>query len=1131
MLREFASLHGHSHFSVFDGLTLPEEIIKTAKAKGLKSVAITDHGVAHAHADMYIQGKKHGMRTIFGVEAYVIHDLDEWNALKLKIDADRKLKGKAELDAGEELSEENVGKSNARQLRKKGHLVILAKNRKGLANLNELVYKSHKLGFYGKPRMDKKMLRQHAEGLVTSSACMGGVISNKCWDFKERGGSWDEVVHEALEFQDIFGAGNFFLELQFNEHESQKFINDCMVKIHEQTGIPLTVTTDFHYANQNDWEARELLHMLAMNKTVADYGGAVDTEIKQLFIKSPEEMWQTYERYGQNVPAKIAMEAFKNTLLIDSLVEDYEPDTKQRLPTLPFENPFKEMGQRAIDGLRKLGLHENEKYKKQLLHELKVIKEKGIANYFLIVQDIIQEAKKTMLVGAGRGSAAGSLVCYALGITDLDPIAYDLMFERFLDPNRAELPDIDVDFQDVDATKDMLRRMFGDDNVACLSSYGTFQIKGLLKDLGRVFDIDHNEVNKVNKSIEKELRALYIGQDKSTIVIKLEDIERVSPTFNKFVEAHPQVGVHLKTLYGRNRHVGRHAAGVIIGDNLPAETAVFTSKGVVQASFTEGIVNKNISTMGFVKFDILSITTLKVVDFALKLISQRTGKTYEELKESIRPHNMDMNDPKVLKHVFWEGNYAGIFQFTEKGIRRLGTRVKPDTFTDVSAICSIYRPGPLGGGFDKLYVHNKFNPDDVKYDHPLLEDILKPTRGCIVFQEQLMKICNVLGKMSWKDVNAVRKVLLKKDKSKSEEFLKSENERLTNLFLDGCVANGMDRGAAKDLWDKLLKFGGYGFNKAHSDAYTVLTMQTAYLATYFPLEFYSALLTLGASGELQDYVSDIKRCGVKVLPVDINESKQYHKIEGTDSIRLSFSSVLGLGPAAIEKIVTNQPYTDFIDFLDRSGASKTAINPLIMVDAFESISHGKGMKEIEKKYEIYSGNPKLKTKKMRDAWLGIWNEPFEEEEYKLHEKVFFENTLMGFSAKGSPFEILDRDKKLEALAENMMSYKEFLESDVDEVPYAIIPVVVKEFKERPQRNGQMFAFIKFGTPTGEEFESPAFANIWKYIKSKIKKGSVYMGTFNRREDDPESLLIGKPGFGHTMNSALGYMIDLDDLEL
>jgi DNA polymerase-3 subunit alpha len=723
------------------------------------------------------------------------------------------------------------------------------------------------------------------------------------------------------------------------------------------------------------------------------------------------------------------------------------------------------------------------------------------------------------------------LVCYALGITDLDPIEHDLMFERFLDPNRTELPDIDVDFQDVDATKDLLRRIFGEQNVACLSSYGTFQIKGLLKDLGRVFDVDHNEINKVNKKIESELRVLYVNQDKSTIVIKLDDIQRVSKTFNEFVEKYPQVGKHLTKLYGRNRHVGRHAAGVIIGDNLPAETAVFTSKGVVQASFTEGIVNKNISAMGFVKFDILSIATLKVVDFALRLIAQNTGKSYEELRESIRPHRMNLNDEKVLKHVFWNGNFAGIFQFTEKGIRRLAQKVKPDTFIDVSAITSIYRPGPLGGGFDKLFVHNKHNPDDVKYDHPLLESILKKTRGCIVFQEQLMQICNVLGKMSMKDVNRVRKVLLKKDKSKSEEFLKKENDELSGKFFNGCEENGMNRDSSKELWDKLLKFGGYGFNKAHSDAYTVLTMQTAYLATYYPLEFYSALLTKGQSGELQDYVSDIKRCGIKILSVDVNESKGYHKIEGTDAIRLSFNSVNGLGPSAIEKIVKNQPYTDFLNFLEKSGSSKTAVQPLLMVGTFDRFPHCSNMKALEKFYTAYMENPKLKQKKNKEVVDNLFRTTVAEnteKDYGLDEKVFFENSLIGFSIRGSPFEILGRKEKLEQMSDSLVTYKDFVEGEQD---LAMIPVVVKEVRERAQRNGQMMAFVKFGVETGEEFDVPCFSSIWKWIGSKTRKGFVYLGTFNKPEGDASNLMIGKPGFAHSMNSAMGYLINLDEVQI
>lgn len=1159
VIKDFSSLHNHSHFSLMDGLSLPDEIVKASKDKGLRSIAITDHGACHAHADFYLHGKKHGVRTILGIEAYVIHDLDEWRALKEAADGFEDVQERDSNAKGED--EKNILPVN-KQLYRKGHLVLLACNNRGLENLYQLTFKSYRDGFYSKPRMDKKMLLAHADGLVATSACMGGVISNKCWDMSNGRGSFQEIVDEALEFDRIFGRGRFFLELQFNESDSQRFINDCLVKVHEQTGIPLTVAPDAHYTKPEEWKAQELLYMLRSKKTIKTRGDDWSFEVKQLYIKSPEEMWQAFEKFGGTLPPKVVIEAFENTLLIDSLVETFEPDTHKRLPSLPFDNPFKVMGERAIEGLRHHGLADDERYKLRLLHELQVIKEKGFANYFLTTQRIIQEAKKTMLVGEGRGSAAGSLVCYCLGITDLDPVKHDLMFERFMDPARTEEPDIDVDFEDVEETKDMLRRMFGEQNVACLSSYGTFQIKGLLKDLGRVYDIDNRIINDANKKIEKELKVLYLNQDKSTLVVKLDDVQRVSATFNKLVKDYPEMGEHLTKLYGRNRHASRHAAGVIIGDNLPAETALWvqkdkeTGKQIVQASFTEGIVNKNVSAMGFTKFDILSIATLKVIHYCLDLISLRTGRPFSELREMIRSKNMKLDDPRVMKHVFANGHFAGIFQFTERGIRKLSQNVKPDTFEDVSAIASIYRPGPLAGGFDKLYARNKHHPEMVEYEHPLLESILKPTRGCIVFQEQLMQICNVLGKMSWKDVNAVRKVLLKKDKSKSEEFLKAENERLTSLFLKGCEENGFAKEKAEKLWKDLLAFGGYGFNKAHSHTYSVMTMQCAYLATYYPMEWYAAVLTKGQSGELQQYVSDIKLTGIDILPVDINSSGAAHSIEG-NTIRLAFSSVKGVGPSAIEKIVSHQPYTDFVDFLDRSGATKTAIIPLIKAGAFESIC-ALPMAQLMDRYLTYANNAKLKTKKHREEWLTIWNSPWEkksvkvtvlvpgkegkEEEqeidmdlvdgdYPLHFKVSLENQLFGFSLRGSPFEILDRQEKIDVAfggAENVTDYEWFIESNEE---LAVLPVMVNRIFEKPQRNGQMMCFLGFETKLGTTFSAPCFSSVWKHIKPVVSLGKVYLGTFNRKLEDPEDLVVGKTGFGHSAASAAGYMIDVDSIDL
>lgn len=1146
ILKEFSNFHTHSHFSLFDGISLPEEIIKTAKAKGLRSIALTDHGHCHGHADFYLAGKKHGVRTIFGTEAYVIHSLKEWRMAQA---SDQGEEDAPEIDTNARVAAKPGKVSPYR----KGHLVLLACNREGLANLYKLTYLAYKDGFYSKPRMDKDMLREYSKGLVATSACMGGVISLKCWDLKDGRGTFEDIVREARDFDEIFGRGRFFLELQFNESEGQKFINDTLIKVHEVTGIPLTVAADSHYTQPEEWKAQELLYMLRGNKTVATRGDDWSFEVKQLYVKSPEEMWQGFEKFGQNVSTKIALEAFQNTLLIDGLVEAYEPDTHKRLPTLPFENPFQEMGKRAIEGLKALGLADRDEYKQRLLRELNIIKEKGFANYFLVTQQIISEARKTMLVGEGRGSSAASLVCYCLGITDLDPIEHDLLFERFMDPARTEEPDIDVDFEDVEETKDMLRRMFGEQNVACLSSYGTFQIKGLLKDVGRVYDLPAKTINDANKKIEKELKVLYLNQDKSTLVVKLDDVIKVSPTFNKLVADHPEVGEHLTKLYGRNRHASRHAAGVIIGDNLPMETALWvqkdkeTGKQIVQASFTEGIVNKNVSAMGFTKFDILSIATLKVIHYALKLISERTGRPIAELREMIRSKNMKLNSTtdiqKIMDHVFWKGNFAGIFQFTEKGIRRVAKNVHPDTFVDVSAISSIYRPGPLAGGFDKLYAHNKHHPEDVRYDHPLLEGILKKTRGCIVFQEQLMQICNQLGKMSWKDVNSVRKVLLKKDKSKSDEFLKGENERLSALFFKGCEENGFDKDKAEKLWKDLLAFGGYGFNKAHSDAYSVMTMQCAFLSTYYPMEFYAALLTKGQSGDLQQYVGDIQRSGIKILPVDVNSSKAAHVIEG-ETIRLSLMSVTGVGPSVIEKIVAGQPYTDFPDFLLRSGAGKTAITPLISAGAFDSIHPNMHDLDINYAHFVQFPNYKRKTPpKNGGKYWGEYLELFKEQtsfkDYDLHQKVDFENELFNFSLRGSAFEILDREAKIVKYIEDASGALSVIHYDIDyanalasQAEVLCIPVTVKRIFEKPQRNGQMFSFLTFNTVDGREFDAPCFSTIWKWIKPGMKLGKVYMATFNRRiDEDAEGLVVGRPGFGHSMDSSLNYMVDVDKIRL
>ncbi|MBV9125636.1 MAG: DNA polymerase III subunit alpha [Planctomycetes bacterium] len=1134
MNREVTNIHQHSSFSFQDGICTPEEVVAAARAKGLRSIAITDHGHTHAHARFYLEGKKQGVRTLLGTEAYVIHDFAEWRAMKDKMALEKK-KDAEEVEF--DLDRAARDKENRRVLYRKGHLVMVAQNRTGLANIYQLTFKAHKYGYYQKPRMDKKMLSEHSEGVIASSACMGGVISQKLWGMQRGEVEWAEVVREAREFAEIF-PGRFFLELQSNEAPGQKYINEGIVRLHRETGIPLIATMDAHYVNPEDWQSQQILHMLLTHrpgaKTPLVYGKLPDTysfDVRSLFIKTGDEWWDSFKRNNPEVPDDLLERAFENTLLADSLVEDFEPDTKMRLPSLPYEDTFEELKKSSLEGLKAKGFWQDDRYIERLGYELGIIRDKGLANYFLVVRNICDAARKEMLIGPGRGSAAGSLICYLTGITNIDPIEHKLMFERFINVDRVETPDIDLDFQDVDRVKEILGREFGEDNVACISTYGTNQIKGLLKDVCRVHDIDHNEVNKVNAQIEKEMKALYKeGETRSAITIKLEDVYRLSPTFNGFIAKYPQIEHAVKSLYGREHHVGRHASGVVIGDNLPAETSVFTSKGVVQASFTDGIVNKTMSLMGLVKFDILSLATLKVIDECCRLVALNTKRTKEEVLKEIDPKTMDFNDINVMKTVFWQGNMTGIFQVTSAGMAKLLQRVKPTCFDDVAAVCALFRPGPLGSKMDELFANRKNGLEEVTYDHPILEEIMRDTYGCLVYQEQMLEVGRRMGKMSWKDTNRLRKLFLKKDKSKQDDYIKKEEDELKAKLVQGVIENGLTAEKGEELWEMLSKFGGYGFNASHAKAYGMVTMQTAYLRTHYAMEFFAALLTVGQAEDLQTYVNDIRRQGFNILPVDVNLSGKAHKIEG-NGIRLALSAVKGVGASAVEKLVANQPYSSFTQFLLDSGSNKTVVQALIDVGAFETVAPGLSVKTLTARHDAFRSDKKLSAKKNRDLALSVLAavDAGPDDPIELMEK---ERELLGFNLRGTPFSINGRIEKIDRLvAEGLCEagFKEFVEDETQRI--LIAPLVVKAIKERPQKNGKLFAFLKLADRDGQEYEAPCWGNVWEHVRTGVRAGDVYVTLLHRREDDPGSFVVGKPGWGHTAKQSASYFIPIDKLEL
>jgi DNA polymerase-3 subunit alpha len=895
---------------------------------------------------------------------------------------------------------------------------------------------------------------------------------------------------------------------------------------------------DAHYVDPEDWRSQQILHILmthrgkagiTLNNLPPDYR----FDVRSLFVKSGDELWESFRANNPEVPEDLLNQAFENTLLADSLVENFEPDTRMRLPSLPYPDTFKELMRSSAMGLRSRGLEKNDVYVERLSYELGVIKEKGLANYFLVVRNICDAARKEMLIGPGRGSAAGSLICYLTGITNIDPIEHNLMFERFINIDRVETPDIDLDFQDVDRVKDILRRDFGEDNVACISTYGTNQIKGLLKDLCRVHDIDHTECNRVNAQIEREMRALYSedeGVTRSAIVIKLDDIYRLSPTFNAFMAKYPQLERATRSLYGREHHVGRHASGVVIGDDLPSETSVFRSKGVVQASFTDGIVNKSASSMGLVKFDILSLASLEVISQACRLIASREGITYELALAKIDPKTMNFNSMEIMKTVFWENNMTGIFSVTSQGMMKLFQQVKPTCFDDVAAVCALYRPGPLGSGMDQMYARRKNGLEEVTYDHPILEGIMKDTYGCLVYQEQMLEIGRLLGKMSWKDTNRLRKLFLKKDKSKQDSFLDDEGRYLRETLIKGVIENSLSREKGEELWGMLSAFGGYGFNAAHAKAYGMVTMQTAYLRTHYPMEFFAALLSAGQAADLQTYVNDIRRQGFEVKPVDVSLSGVVPRIEG-NGIRLPFTAVKGIGPSAVAKVMAGQPYASFCNFLLDSGATKTSVEALLGVGAFTDLEPGVSIATLRLRYEAFRSDKRLSHKKNRDAvaptLAAIWgpkDDPIEAMER--------ERELLGFNLRGTPFSINDRYAKVDRLVAQGLcepGYASFADDECQEI--LIAPMLVKSIKERAQKNGRLMAWLRLTDRDGMEFEAPAFAGIWEHVRTAVRQGDVYITVLHRKLEDPNGFVVGKPGWAHTARSAASYFIPIDKLEI
>ncbi|MDQ7032673.1 MAG: DNA polymerase III subunit alpha [Desulfonauticus sp.] len=855
----FTQLHCHTEYSLLDGAIRLKDLCAKAKDFGFDSVCITDHGNLFGALSFYLLAKDFGLKPIIGCEVYVAP-------------------GKMEEKSSERY-----------------HLVLLAKDLEGYKNLIKIVTLGWRKGFYYKPRVDKETLFKYNKGLIALSACLKGEVQDAYLKFGP-----DKAVKIALEYSNIF-PNRFYLEMQANGIKEQDEVNEFLYELSKKEKLPIVATNDCHYLNKDDFEAHDVLLCIQTNAKVTDTN-RMRFNTKELYFKSFAEM----QEYFSFCP-----EAFD---YIDKITEECNLELELNKHYFPrydlpegvtLEDEFERL---AKEGLKKRLSHLNyvqdeSIYWKRLEREIEVISQKGFPGYFLIVQDFINWAKKQgILVGPGRGSAAGSLVAYALGITNLDPIRYNLLFERFLNVERTSLPDIDVDFCDErrDEVIQYVTQKYGKDNVAQITTFGTMKAKAAVRDVGRALGFKLSFVDKIAKLIPDDL--------KMTIEKALE----LEPELKKLEESDERVKKLLtiaQKLEGLARHASTHAAGVVISDKpmweyLPLYVG---KKGEVVTQFDM----KRVEKIGLIKFDFLALKTLTVIENTLKLARQN-GKQIPDLEK------IPLDDAKTFA-LLSKGQTDGIFQLESSGMRKVLQDLKPSCFEDIIAILALYRPGPLQSGMVADFIERKHGRKKVEYPHPALENILKETYGVILYQEQVMQIASVLASYSLGDGDILRRAMGKKDPAVMA--------KQRSKFLDGAKKNGVDEKIAEYIFDLMEKFAGYGFNKSHSAAYALVSWQTAYLKAHFPAEFMAALIT----SEVQHpdkvifHLNAVKEMNIEVLPPDINKSYYYFSVEG-EKIRFGLGAIKNVGKSAIDAIIEerekNGPYKTFLDFCERVNLRK-----------------------------------------------------------------------------------------------------------------------------------------------------------------------------------------------------------------
>lgn len=887
---EFVHLHVHTQYSLLDGMIRLDELFKKAKEYKMSAIAITDHGNLFGAVDFYQQAFKNGIKPIIGCELYVAP----------KKHTDRTPAG--------------IGEASR-------HLVVLVKNKQGYKNLLKLTSAANIDGFYYRPRVDKDLLREHSEGLIAMSACLHGEVAACILNR-----NMEDAKKAACEYLDIFGEDNFYLELMENGIPEQKIANQGLIKLSQELSIPLVATNDCHYLEASHSEAHNILLCIQTGKTVEDTD-RMSMATDQFYFRSPEEMKTLFA----DTP-----EAIENTVKIAERCNMTFEFGKVYLPKYQVKNPEETLDayleRKSIEGLEKrmLSILRNsrageeteirQQYYKRLYSELEIIKKMGFSGYFLIVSDFIKHAKHNDIpVGPGRGSAAGSLVAYAIRITDIDPILYGLFFERFLNPNRINMPDIDIDFCQEGRGKVIkyVTEKYGKDRVAQICTFGKMMAKAVIRDVGRALNIPYSEVNRIAKLVPNLPNT------------KLEDAIKSDPRFEQERKKNQMIDKLLSLsliLEGINRHSSVHAAGIVISDApLVERVPLFKPKDDIVSQYSM----KDIESVGLTKFDFLGLKTLTVIKNALIFIRESKGVDLDI-------NNLPLDDHETYK-LLMRGETDGVFQLESSGMKDLLINFKPDRIEDIIALIAAYRPGPMK--MIPEFIARKHGRQQITYELPQLEPILKETYGIILYQEQVMQIANIIGGYTMAEADTLRKLMGKKQYSIIKEKEKPK-------FLEGAKKKRLNEAKVKIIWDQIETFGEYGFNKSHSAAYAIIAYQTAYLKTHYPAAFMAALLTSEKDNrdKIIKHMTNCKEMGIKILPPDINASQKDFSIS-EENIRFGLAAVKNVGESAMESVIATRQsgeFTSFIDFLSRVDlrkVNKRVIESLIKSGAFDCLGY------------------------------------------------------------------------------------------------------------------------------------------------------------------------------------------------